>query len=246
MRLRSVAGSLTAVLMLAGGIAVTSAGSASAVDDGPFDVYAIKSPGLAVSSGSCRYVSVSARSSADSATVESVEAEVDLWNGGDYLSSVSLSSVEGDPTRLTGRYYYCPYEGVGIMRLGPSQVSYWDWDYNSGDFVDSSRGSADIRQATKSGLDVQRTGNYRKFVARPKYFATGWVEEWTRFPKGTLVKLQRRPASGSGSWTKVAADRVDRTGRAVFSLRAAKRFQYRVVHPGTKNSRPLRGRVVLS
>jgi hypothetical protein len=245
MRLRSLAASLIAALAVSGLATVSTPTAATAEDDGPFDVYALRSPGLAVSSGSCRYVGFTARSTAD-ASFESVEAEVDIWNGGSHLGSVSLASVAGDPTRLTGRYYYCPYEGTGIMRLGPSQVSYWDWDYNSGDYVDTSRGTVDIRQATRSPLEVRRTGQLRKFIGRPKYFAGEWASEWTRFPKGTLVKLQRRPANGTGTWRTVLGGRVDRTGKVVISTRASKRFQYRLVHPGTKNSRPLRSRVVTS
>lgn len=225
--------------------APSAVSAAAATAEGPFDLYALRSPGLAVTSGSCRYVSFTARSTAGE-LIESVDAEVDIWNGGDYLSSVSLSSVDGDPTRLTGRYFYCPLEGVGVMRLGPSQVSYYDYDYNSGDFMDSSRGQADIRQGVRSAIGVRRAGSVRTFTARPKYFATGWSDEWTRYPKGTPLRLQRRGPAGTGSWSRVATAKVDGSGKAVFSVRAAKRFQYRVVANGTKNSRPLLGRGIVA
>ncbi|KQY63500.1 MULTISPECIES: hypothetical protein [unclassified Nocardioides] len=242
MRLRSLAATIVIALTLGGAVAVSPSSPAAAADDGPFDVYALKSPGLAINSGSCRYVSVTARTNADTSYIDDVDAEVDIWNGNAYLGSVSLYPVSGNPTVLAGRYFYCPYEGVGVMRLGRSQVSYYDYDYNSGDFIDTSSGRLDIRQATRSTLDVQRTGQLRRFTAKPRFFSAG-DDAWHRFPKGTSIRLQRRAANGAGVWRVVKSERVDRTGKVVIAVRPSKRFQYRVIHPGTKNSRPMASRV---
>lgn len=239
MRARSTVAAITAA---AAALLALGASPASAADDGPFDLYALRSPGFAVDTGSCRYVPFTARTTAG-AEVASVAASVDIWNGREHLGSVDLTSDDsGDPTRLSGEYYYCDYEGVGVMRLGDTEVTYYDVDYNSGSFIDTTRGSVDIRQAVRTSFSGKRAGATRSFLARPLYFEAGWSEAWTRFPEGTVLRLQRRAASGKGTWTKVAAAKVDARGRAAFKVSAPRSFQYRVVASGTKHSRALTSR----
>lgn len=217
----------------AGLLSFVTSGPARAAGD--FDVFALRSPGLHINSGSCRYIAVTARTNASS-SIEEVDAEVDLWLGGANVGSVSLSSG-ADVRHLSGRYFFCPgLEEPGAYRLGPSQVSYYDYDYNSGDFVDDSRGTMVAKQATRASWSVVRQGKVRTFSLRAQYFDASWEDSWQPFPKGTKVRLDRRRADGTGAWTKVAVTRIGKQGRSTISVRANKVFQYRLANPGTARS----------
>ena len=228
---------LTTVLAVVAGAAPFASGSASAATG--FDLYALRSPGLHINTGSCRSVAVTAKTTAGP-DVTDVSANVDLWLGNKQVDSAMLTPVNGDPRTLAGDFYFCPnLDAPGRYRLGSSEVDWTDQNYNDSTFIDDSRGTMVIKQATRARVTGSRTGATRTFHAHCVYFGAGYSNSWVPYPKGTKVSLQRRSAAGTGSWRNIATHRVARHGNVSFSLRAGKPFQYRVSSAGTARSWPM-------
>jgi hypothetical protein len=215
-------------------VAPATVASAAATD---FDIYNLASPGLRIVTGSCRYIPVTARTTAPD-YVADVDATVDLWRGGSYKDNVTLHRDTMDPQLLVGRYYFCPgIDEPGTYRLGETEVSWNDADYTlDGTFIDETTSSMVAKQATRAYLSGTKSGSLRTIKARAQYFGAGFDSQWYHYPKGTRVNLQRRAANGTGTWRFVTSRRTDARGAVVFQVRAGKAFAYRVVAAGTARS----------
>lgn len=236
-RLRALATTVTAAVVTLAPMSVSPAHAAAA-----FDLYGLRSPGLHITSGSCRHITVTASTDAP-ASVADVDATVDLWRGTEQVDSVDLTPVNGDVQNLSGDYYFCPgIDEPGKHRLGTTEVTWYDQDYNSASFIDGSRGTMIAKQATHSSLSATRSGARRTFYAHGTYFYCGWNwagnlnNGWHNDPAGVNVTLQRRPRSGVGQWKNLATHRTNSRGRTTFSTTASRVFQYRVVIAGSAHS----------
>lgn len=208
---------------------------------GSFDVYDIRAESVRVNFDGCRNVTITARTDAPS-WITDVDAYVDVRVNGGHVDEVWLEEYPS-VNRLRGHYFYCPnLDEVGTYKLGPSQVTAYDDDWNGEHFIDRSTGTMLIKQATRAKVTATRSGNLRKFTVRPRYFSVGYG--WYRYPTGQRVHLQRRPANGSGVWKRVDTARVDKRGTARLQKRAAKSFQYRVTSPGTARSWSLQTKTI--
>src|SRR4051794_29962389 len=151
---------LTSVAAVLASVATPLVVTAPAQAAGSVDLYNLRSPGLHVNSGSCRDVTITANTTAGP-DIEEVDAEVDVWLGGKNVGTASLSA-SADPSHLRGTYFYCPgLDGVGKFRLGDTQLSWFDTDFNDGSRVDGSRGSMTIKQATRGHIAASRRGRTR-------------------------------------------------------------------------------------
>jgi hypothetical protein len=228
------------VLSLAS-LVISAGGTVSPAEADPgnrFDLYALTGRALHVNSGSCRNIAISARINAAS-DYHDIYAEVDVWRGNSYQGTASLEG-EGASHRLTGSYYYCPYEGLGTFRLGQSEVSWSQYDddwnyYYDGEFTDTTRGTTIVKQASRVALTGKRQGKVRKFQSVGQYFDTG-VSRWLRDPKNVRMTLQRRPASNTAAWRRVKVVRTNKKGVANFRIQAKGTYRYRVVSAGTTRS----------
>ncbi len=222
-----------------------SATPAQADPGDPFEVWGLTGPGLHVNSGSCRNVTVNAMTNA-ALDYQTIDAEVDVWRGAEHLGSASLSRV-GQSNRLRGTYYYCPWlDDVGLFRLGDSEVSWERYDddfnyYESGSFVDTSRGSMVLKQSTRLALSGKRQRQLRKFRANGSYFG---IEQWYRFPKGVRLSLQKQP-SGAATWQWVKTAKTNRKGVAKFRVKTRAVYRYRVVMSATSRSWGATSRVLV-
>lgn len=205
----------------------------------PFDVYSLRSVGLHVNSGSCRNVRVYASTNA-APDFQDISAEVDVWRGGTYLGTASLSG-SGRSGLLAGSYFYCPsLDDVGSFRLGDSEVSWEQYDddfnyYNSGDFIDRSRGRMVVKQATRISITGRRTGMTRSFKVGGAYFPAG-ADHWYRFPAGSAMRLQARPVGSQGAWKFVKAGKTNKLGQATLRVKRSGKYTYRVVSSATSRS----------
>jgi hypothetical protein len=234
--------SLIAAALLGSGLAVTSPTSASAAD-GYYDLYDIQADDYHINTGSCRYITVTARAGSVAKPIREVTAEVDLWLGGRSVSSVSLESG-ADVTRLSGRYFFCPgSDETGTYRLGPSRVSYEDDDYNDYDFVDQTTGVMKALQATTlKNFSAKKKGSKKTFKVKGTYFGIGYPSRYASFPKGAKIVLQRK--TSSGSWKYVKTARVAKKGYATFVIKSKKRAQFRTYNAGTSRSWPATSRTL--
>jgi hypothetical protein len=235
--------SLVAAALLGSGFAVTAPTSANAAD-GVYDLYDIQAADYHINTGSCRYITVTARAGSVPGPIREVTAEVDLWHGGQSISSISLESG-ADVTRLSGRYFFCPgSDNPGTYRLGPSRVSYEDEDYNDFDFVDNTTGVMRALQSTSlKNFSAKKKGSKKTFTVRGTYFAAGFSSQYASFPKGSKIVLQRK--TSSGSWKYVKTAKVGKKGgRATFVINAKKKAQYRTYTAGTARSWPATSRTL--
>jgi hypothetical protein len=221
--------SLIAATLLGGGFVAATPTSASAAG---FDLYDISAADFRVNTGNCRYITVTARSAADG-RIEDVDASVDVWRGGQSIGSVSLSSAAGDPTRLSGEYFYCPdNDELGTFRLGPSRVTYWDYDYNDYKFVDDTTGSMKILQVSSlKNFAVKKKGNKKTFTVRGTFFNCGYESRYQSIPKGAKIVLQRQ--ASNGSWKYVKSAKVGKNKKATFVVKFSKKAKYRATFPET-------------
>lgn len=234
--------SLLATALLGGALAVATPTTANA-SDGVYDLYAIQAVDYHINTGNCRYINVTARAAQVPGPIQEVSAEVDVWLGGDSIGSVSLRSG-ADVTSLSGRYYFCPgLEEPGTYRLGPSQVTYEDEDYNDFTFVDQTTGVMKALQSTSlKNFSAKKKGSKKTFNVRGTYFGAGFASGYASFPKGAKLTLQRK--TSSGSWKYVKAAKVGRKGRATFVIKAKEKATYRVYNKGTVRSWPATSRTL--
>lgn len=238
----------TAAAVLAGVLIALSPSPASAYDGYP-DVWGLTAADRVINSDSCRYVKVTARTNLTDDDILSVDTEV--WSRGKNVGSVSLDYAGSG--RLAGRYYHCPYlDGIGKFRLGPTEISVWDEDYNADSFMDYSRGHYAAKQASRiTAVTASRSGKTVTVKAKPQYYAIGYG--WNPITTAGLTeaarqdkyfKLQRRAANGRGPWKTVKPARAPKGKTITFKAKAKKRFQYRITFKETVWTFPSKSRTV--
>lgn len=242
--LKRLSGMATAAALLCGFLMFIAPASATADDDGPFDLWGLTAKDLPVRSDSCRKVRVYARHNAPS-WIDTVQVSVDVHSPSpDSGSEVFLE--ESSRGHLTGTFNYCPAYSdrgnVGTYRLGESEVSYYyDNDNRSGEFIDTSRGYFKIKQASRFvGLSAKRKGKTVTVSARPQFWSTGSFGEGSGWSpadqanqskanvKRTAFYLQRRAANGYGPWRNVRRAVAPKTRTLSMKVTARKQFQYRI------------------
>jgi len=228
--------SLLSTALLGSALAVATPSTANAAY-GVYDLYDIQATDYHINTGSCRYIAVTARAASVPQPLNEVTAQVDVWLGGSSIGSVSLTSG-ADVTSLSGRYYFCPgLDAPGTYRLGPSNVSYEDTNYDDYDFVDQTTGVMKALQSTSlKNFSVKKKGNKRTFKVKGTYFGAGFGSKYMSFPKGTKIQLQRQ--TSSGSWKFVKTAKVGKHGVATFVITSKKKAKYRAVDKGTVRSWP--------
>lgn len=226
---------ISAIAALFAGLIVVVSGSSASADDPSRDIWGITSGKRVVNSNSCRYVTVTARTNLREDDVLDIDTEV--WLGGRNTGSFSLSHVGAG--RLRGQYYHCPSEGLGRFRIGPTQISVWDGDYNVYSYMDGSSGSFVAKQASRfTKLKASRSGSKVTIKSNPQFWASNYPGEWTPFTtanvsksyrSSTAFRLQRRNANGTGSWRTVKTAKAPKNKTLVFKVTTKRKYQYRIV-----------------
>lgn len=213
-------------------LAVSAPSAANADAGNPFDINTLVGANHRVISGSCRDIVVTARTNA-AWDYQDISASVDVWRGATNVGTADLERVAGT-SLLRGSYFYCPgLDDVGTFRLGDTSVDWGQYDndfnyYNSGSFLDTSRGRMVVKQGSYVTLTATRKGMKRTFRAHAAYFPAG-TSSWSHFPKGIAIALQRQGASGKWAWVRSA--KTDRKGNAKLVVKRA--GTYRAVSPTT-------------
>ncbi|MBA4608381.1 hypothetical protein H1W00_07825 [Aeromicrobium sp. Marseille-Q0843] len=201
---------------------------------------------LRVNSGACRTARLKMHH--NGGHLERIAAEVEIWKGSRYVGE-TFDFLYDSSAPLTVEHLWCPYEGLGRFRAGPSDVewsytvetSHWDsylemWitdtDYREGDLRDRSQASFLVKQDARLSRPTGRTsGRTRTLSTKLTHYNVG-ASQWKAMKKAP-VKLQRRPSNGRGQWKTIKSVRTSSTGRATATAKATKKFQYRFAYSGS-------------
>lgn len=218
---RSVAAAICAAAVLVG----APAPSQAAVQP---DVTRISAGNVVVSSGACRYVPIRAWHNGYGLDVD-IQPEV--WRGNTYVGSTWLMDSNGTGS-AKDTYLWCPYlDGIGTFRVGPSQVSWIDWDtFDSGNGIDATSTRFYARYASRLSLSASRSGKYVTLKTGAARYDIG-ESSWIRWSKPT-VRIQRR-ASATAAWKTVRTVKSDRSGRASVRLYSPNARDWRAVSSTT-------------
>lgn len=233
--MRHVATIVTALVTVLSATVVIGSGPASAQD---FDVR-LRASGHKVSSGACRDIHFTVSHTAG--YLDRFTAAVEVWRGSKYVGD-TFDYIYDSSGPLNASYYWCPYEGVGTYRLGPTRVEWDDFDADQGGaFTDDSQVRVRVLQAARFvDLRLTRRGNVRTMSGRLRYFDTG-VSTWRSAPKGIRIRLQRRTRSG---WDVVNAGRTGSKGFVSISARSTKKLDHRLLSPRTARTWNARSRAL--
>lgn len=204
-------------------------GPAASAATGPFDVTALKFDNIRVASNACRYTDGVASHNATGPGTWDIDVDVEVWRGSTYIDSAWL--FDDAPGEVTGDYLWCPFEGLGTFRVGPSQVSWWwedaDFNFDYGNFTDSTTGSFTARQVSGISLAIARSGSrltHSVLLRRYSVSASSWVR-W----RYKTVSIQRRTADG---WVTIARPETNRFGRATVVRYSSAKRTYRATVGG--------------
>lgn len=226
---------LAAIISLIAGAFLAISGT-TAHAEGGYDLWGLSGTDRVVKSGSCRTITVTASTSIPASY--GPRADVEVWLRGDYIESLTLRSAGSGSLR--GQFTHCPsLDGVGRFRLGPSEVTFSDDDFNDYAFEDNSKGYFDAKQASRfTKVKSSRKGSVVTIKSNPQFWGSVPPEAW--FPSKreyttkksrnkAAFKLQRRNANGTGSWRTVKRAKAPKGKTLTFKVKAKKKAQYRVV-----------------
>lgn len=148
--------------LMGGGTAVANAAASGAAQQ-DFDVWLRAGNKVHVKSGSCRDLTFTMRHNAG--LLESCDAAVEVWRGPNYLGQTYDHQYDSrGPLRAS--YYWCPFEGLGKLRLGPTEVDGTDNDWHSSrGFWDDSRAAMTVKQHQTCRVDWARKARGRVKVS---------------------------------------------------------------------------------
>lgn len=195
-----------------------------------FDVWIVPRH-VKVNSGACRDIPFTVRH--NGGYLDRFVAEVEVWKGSKYMDQ-TYDYVYDSAGALRGSYFWCPYEGLGTFRLGPTQVEWNDYSYDDeGSFRDRSIARFQVLQASNfRKVRIAKRGAVRTVHARLVYFDTG-SESWEVAPKGTPIRLQRM---AGGRWTYLKTGRVGKGGYISISVKAQRAREYRLIFGKTSRT----------
>lgn len=234
--IRRVAISLLAIGLLVPTLAATTGGASAATTEEDvsqrgyqaFDVW-LRGSKVRVNSGRCRYLPFTVRH--NGGRLDRFSAEAEVWRGSKYVGETFDYQYDSrGPLRAS--YFWCPYEGLGTFRVGPTHVE-WDDDGwgTSGQFRDGSRAHIKVKQhqrcrvdwATKKRGRVNARGTFRFYAVT--------ASRWVNAPRGAKVTLQRQTNRG---WKSLGTSRVGKQGKVHVSGPAIRRkSRYRMMQFGT-------------
>jgi hypothetical protein len=199
-----------------------------------YDITALRVEKLRLNSGACRNLAVTVRHNIPDGYYADVYFEV--WRGPEYQET---GSVYGDVASgtLSGTYLYCPYQGLGKFRVGPSEVSYASPNYgDTGEFRDDTQGSFLVKQdSTTRKFSASRSGRTVRLAATTRFYNSD-ASQWMRVPKGKVVRVQRQRVNGS--WETVSRARVGNRGRVVASVTSRAKRTWRLMLVGSPRTWP--------
>ncbi len=217
---------ITTLLGLALGASVTLVAAPSAMAASDISIAPrIVQPNVVINSTACRQVPISVGYSS-SGTIELIDVAMEVWRGD---TNVGTASLYGDNTSssgtLDGYYFYCPYEGLGAFRVGPSRINWLDGNFDSQTASDGQNVYFTARQASRfKNAKVVRSGSTRTFSAKAQFFNVN-LSRWDSVRRGTKVKLER---STGGAWRSVKSARVGKSGAVKVSTKTSKKYTYRL------------------
>jgi hypothetical protein len=181
---------------------------------------------LSVNSAPCRKIGITV--SFDPAGQEVDAIDMQIWRGVNGAKDVVLHPNVG-ADRATDYYKWCPKDGLGEFRAGPSEI-----DFHAPGGADSSSVIShrvtffDVKQRSKLILSTTKAKHARTvFHVRLRY----WNEKKRRHEWMSHAVLHLQRFEGVNLWVNKAAARTDKNGRATF-VRALNGHQWRVHYAG--------------
>lgn len=195
---------------------------------------------VSVASNSCRQVGYRADfGGGDGMEWLYVGATTEVWKGVSNVGNDSFYDEITGTMRASSYYYWCPsLDGLGTFRLRLTQGEFSGWsvdDAVEGSFATGQTASFTVKQAAKViNLRAQRSGARRSLTAKAMFYSIS-RSQWSVFPRGTTVVLQRRSVGGS-VWANVKTITVGRSGGISTSWTANRIRDYRIVTRTTTNT----------
>ncbi len=220
------------VTAASGGTATASPSVRSAAAAGSFDVWLRAGNKVHIRSGACRDLRFTVHH--DGGLLGDFTAEVEVWRGAKYLGQTFDYQYDASGP-LRASYFWCPYEGLGRLRLGPTDVDWYSVDWmQSGSFRDGSRASMRVKQHQKCRVKSARKARGRvKVTGKLRFFSVN-RSSWRNTPKGSKVKLHRKTRRG---WKWLDTARVGKRGKVQLNGRAVRRkATYRIKQPGHRRT----------
>ncbi|HYO39376.1 MAG TPA: hypothetical protein VER39_06945 [Nocardioidaceae bacterium] len=218
--------------------APTSSAPARA-DDTVYNLVDVRGSNVRVTSRDCRDVEVRVRYGNPFDSDHGLTAEIEVWKERAFQDQAFLyanaGNVAGPSLQARGRYLWCPDQGLGRFRLGPSKVVGNSYSGETDDvtFEDPTIGSFTARRHSRTFMRLTRTGDAPRRVRVAAVVATytlrtATYERW----RDRVLRIQRRNADG---WTTVGSARTDGRGVAKRVLTAPVGAVYRVRAVGTRD-----------
>jgi hypothetical protein len=215
-----------------GGAATASPTTQAAAAGGSFDVWLRAGNKVHVRSSACRDLRF--RVHHDGGALGDFTAQVEVWRGAKYLGQTFDYQYDASGP-LRASYYWCPFDGLGKIRLGPTDVDWYSVDWmQSGSFRDGSRAAMKVKQHQKCRVTWARKARGRVRVAGKLRFYSVNKYSWRNTPKGRKVKLQRKTRHG---WKTIDRARVGKRGKVRLDGRAVrKKRTYRMKQGGDRRT----------
>lgn len=228
-----------AAFVLASALGLALLPSVAHADITPPTVTSIKASNLLITSAGCRDVPVTLTlANLDPAVAEwAFAGEVEIWSGGAQVGSEFVPVDEDNDRLVKTELYWCPPDGFGSFRIGPTYLAYagavsGTEDIVEGDINSNKSSVFTIRMGTRlDRVIATKAGNVRTISARMRYFkAAGRPAAWAAAPTGTKVHVQRRVPGKTWNYLKTVS--VGKAGVLTTKVTASQSYEYRYVFNG--------------
>jgi hypothetical protein len=178
----------------------------------------------------CKYNTVKVKRSL-SRSVEDFYIDTDVTRNG-YVKDFLWYSGSDTSERI----FICDWEGLGAYRIGPSNVSAYNWNYDSFDYVDRTGKTFYVRGKAKAGISSYRKGNYVTVKVTARYYNPS-VSRYSYFsPSG--VKIQRKTTSG---WKTIKTVNLRNGGASYRTYKPGKAYYRAIVPQKTRTTADISG-----
>lgn len=206
----------TAISLTAGLVSVPVASAANR----PVEVTGFTAGNMVFGAPGCKYNTVKVKRSV-SRSVEDFDIFTDVTRNGyvqDFLWFIGSDASE--------RTMVCDSDGLGVYKIGPSDVSGYTHDFASAfDYTDRTAKTFYVRGKARAGISSYRKGNYVTVKVSARYYNPS-VSRYSYYSP-TGVKIQRKTTSG---WKTIKTVRLNK-GKASYRTYKPGKAYYRAVVP---------------